>query len=142
VPDREVEAVAVELLHARVGHDAHVDAGTAAGEAGEPRDKPQRGERGRSGDRKPFLSRLRAQPVGGGAHGGQDLRRRGIERLPRLRERERPVAALEQLHPELLLQLLDLAAHRRLGEEQFLARLGEGQVARGGLESDQQVQRR
>jgi hypothetical protein len=59
-----------------------------------------------------------------------------------LGERERAVAALEQRHAELVLELLDLAAHRRLGEVELLARLGERQVARRGLEAHQQVERR
>jgi hypothetical protein len=49
------------------------------------------------------------------------------------------VAALEQLHAELLLELLDLAAHRRLREEELLARLGERQVPRRRLEPHEQV---
>ena len=39
---REVESVALEVLHARVGGDAHVDAGMVAREAGEARDEPER----------------------------------------------------------------------------------------------------
>jgi hypothetical protein len=91
---------------------------------------------------KPARPGLRAQPVGRAAHGGERLRRRGVELVPGLGQRERAVAALEERHPELVLELLDLAAHRRLGEIELLARLGEGQVARRRLEADQQVQGR
>ena len=83
---------------------------------------------------------LRAQPLGGAAHGGEHLRRGGIELLARLGQRERAVAALEQHHAELVLELLDLAADRRLREVELLARLGERQVARRRLEADQQVE--
>jgi len=51
------------------------------------------------------------------------------------------VAALEQRQPHELLQRLDLAAHRRLREEELGTRARKGQVARGGLEAAQQVQR-
>ena len=42
--------------------------------------------------------------------------------LARLGERERLVAALEERHAEELLERLDLAAHRRLREEELGAR--------------------
>ena len=67
----------------------------------------------------------------------QDLERDGLDLAIR-----HGAAALEKGHAELLLELLDLAAHRRLGEVELLARLGERQVARRRLEADQQVQRR
>ncbi|MNC94863.1 hypothetical protein D3C83_118350 [compost metagenome] len=50
--------------------------------------------------------------------------------------------ALEERHAELLLQVLDLPAHRRLREVELLARPGEGQVPRRRLEPHQQVERR
>jgi hypothetical protein len=49
------------------------------------------------------------------------------------------MAPLKKLHPELVLELLHLPAHRRLRQEQFLARLGEGEVACGRLESHQEI---
>ena len=52
------------------------------------------------------------------------------------------MASLEKRHAELVLELLDLPAHRRLGEVELVARLGERQVARRGLEADEQVERR
>ena len=50
--------------------------------------------------------------------------------------------AMEQGNAELLFEFLHLSAHRRLGEEELGARLGEGQVARSGLEALQQVEAR
>ena len=138
--DGEVEAVAVEILDARVGHDAHVDPRVAASETGKTRNEPQGRERVRGGDREAFFPRLGAQSVRGGAHGGEDLRRGRVEGPARVGERERAMAPLEELHAELVLQLLDLPAHRRLGQEELLARLGEGQVARRRLEPHEQIQ--
>ena len=49
------------------------------------------------------------------------------------------MAPMEELDAELVFELLHLAAHRRLREEQFLTGLGEGQVARRGLESHEEI---
>src|SRR5215831_12766417 len=57
-------------------------------------------------------------------------------------KQQRPGAAVEELRPELLLERLHLPADRRLGEEELLARLGEGQMPRGGLEPLEEVERR
>ena len=73
-------------------------------------------------DERPPPAGLRAQPLGGRAHGGEHLRGGGVELLAGLGQRERAVAALEQRHAELVLELLDLAADRRLREVQLLAR--------------------
>ena len=140
VAQREVEAVALEVLDFGVRSDAHVDAGVLAREAREARDQPERGEGMRGGHGERLLARLRAQPVGCSAHRREGLRRRGVELVPRLGQRKRAMPPLEQRHAELVLELLDLAAHRRLREVELLARLGEGEVARGRFEPDQEVE--
>src|SRR3954468_7119224 len=50
------------------------------------------------------------------------------------------MAAHEERNAQLVLELLDLPADRRLGQEQLLPCLGEGQMARRGLEADQQIE--
>ena len=62
------------------------------------------------------------------------------ELLPGLGEGKRAVPPLEERHPELVLEVLDLPAHRRLGEEKFLPRLGEGEVPGGRLEALEQIE--
>jgi hypothetical protein len=96
----------------------------------------------RGGHGQRFPAGLRAQPVGRRAHGRKRLCRGGVELVAGLRQRERAVPPLEERHAELVLELLDLAADRRLREVELLAGLGERQVARRRLEADQQVQRR
>jgi hypothetical protein len=113
-----------------------------AREPRQARNEPQRGERVGGGHRQRLLARVRAQPVGRAAHGGERLRRGGVELVPRLGQRERAVPPLEEPHAELVLELLDLARDRRLREVELLARLGERQVARRRFESHQQVQGR
>src|SRR5712692_10107523 len=143
VAQSHVEAVALEILDARLCGDAHVDPGMRAREAREPRYQPQRGERMRRRDRQRLAAAgLRAQALSRGAHGSEHLRRGGVELLARHGERERAVPALEERRAELILELFDLAAHRRLREIELLARLGERQVARRRLEAYEQVERR
>ena len=50
------------------------------------------------------------------------------------RERDAPLRAVEEARVEVLLELLDLEGDRRLGHEQRLGGLGEGQVLRDGVE--------
>ena len=52
------------------------------------------------------------------------------------------VAAAEQRPAEIRLERLDLMADRRRGHVELFGRLGEAQVARGGLEGAQRVERR
>jgi len=112
------------------------------GKAGEARYQPERSERSRGGHRKWPAPATRLEPAGGRAHGGHYLRGGGIELLAGVGQREGAMAAVKQGDAELVFQLLDLPAHRGLGEEQLLARLGERQVPGGGLEALQQVQAR
>ena len=54
--------------------------------------------------------------------------------LARGRERDAPLRAVEEARAQVLFELLDLEGDRRLGHEQRLGRLGEGQVLRDGME--------
>src|SRR5439155_6068211 len=56
--------------------------------------------------------------------------------------RERLVAALEKRHADELLERLDLAAHRRLREEELGRGAREAEVPRGGLEPAQEIEGR
>jgi hypothetical protein len=51
------------------------------------------------------------------------------------------VHALEERLPDLLLERLDLAADRRLRDEQLARCAGEAQVARGGAEAPEEIER-
>ena len=52
------------------------------------------------------------------------------------------MVALEQGHAQGVFERLDLAADRRLRDEELLRRLREAQQAGGGLEAADQVERR
>ncbi|MCY1547882.1 hypothetical protein D9M68_839620 [compost metagenome] len=56
---------------------------------------------------------------------GQQLQRVGVEVAPGVGQLERARVALEQLHAQVILQLLDLARQRGLGDMQPLGRAGE-----------------
>jgi hypothetical protein len=80
-------------------------------------------------------------PLRPGVEQRERLVRDAVQLLAGARELERPAAALEQRLADLLLERLDLAADRRLRDEQLLRRAGEAQVARRGAETAQQVER-
>ena len=71
----------------------------------------------------------------------QQLAGRPLQDAALLGQHQRPMPALEQGDAQVLLQRPDLPADRRLGDEQLLGRLGEGEVARRRLEALDQVQR-
>ena len=109
-------------------------------ETGEPRHQPQRGE----GQRRRHAHDRR----GLHAHGGgrlaqlvQCLRNFAVVAVAGFGQHQRARAPLEELDAELLLELLDLAADRRLREEEFRGCRSKRQQAGGGLESAQQVER-
>ena len=54
--------------------------------------------------------------------------------LPRRREQDASLRAVEEPHVQVLLELLDLESDCRLGHEQRLGSLGEGKVLRYRME--------
>ena len=67
------------------------------------------------------------------------LRQAGARRVGELHAAP---GAAEQFHAEVFLEAFDLVAHRRLRDVQLDRRFLERQVARGGLEYPQRIQRR
>ena len=141
IADGDVHLLALEIDQVRGGRDAHLDARIGVLERGHPRHQPLGGQRGRGADGQPPVVIGAAQSRGGavqvlerGADGRQI-----VLRLPR--QFQRAVAADEQGDAELLLQPADLMADRGLGDVQFGGRAREAQVASGGLERAQAVER-
>ncbi len=58
----------------------------------------------------------------------------GRNRCPRIGKHHPLADALEQEHAQLAFEILDLPAHRALGQVQLCARLGEAAVARRAFE--------
>jgi hypothetical protein len=142
VTHRDVDALALQVEHAVVGGDAHIDLGAGAAELAQARDQPQRAERHGGGQRDPLPVGARREAV----DRVLDLAQRGVHRsiqaVAFVGEDEAAALAHEQPHPQTLFQRLDLAAHRGLREVQLVGGAGEIQVPRGRLEALQQVQRR
>jgi hypothetical protein len=138
--DGKVHVAAIEIDDGEAGRDAHVDLGMRRGEAGQPRDQPERGEARRAGDGH--------LPRGGGAPHA----RRGIAQALQavvdgalhhaagFGEHDGPVLPFEQCHAQRGFQLLHLPAHRRLRQRELGARGREAQVAGRCLERVEQVQ--
>src|SRR5690606_14843611 len=121
VADREIDALAAQVDEPRVGRDAQVDVGVARLEVAHARKQPQAGEADgrRDGDGP---SAARDADV---AHHLLELAHRSLgdleESLTLWRERKGAMAAHEKLHAEHVLERVDLAADRRLREEEILA---------------------
>ena len=118
-----------------------LDLRLALRELGEPRHEPARGEHRRRGDHElRFLAALADR-----LHRGRErveafaqLRQAGARRVGELHAARR---AAEELHAEVLLEAFHLVAHRRLRDVQLGRRFLERQVARGGFEYPQRIQR-
>ena len=143
VAHREIDARALEVVDHLVGRrDAHVDVRVVAREAREVRDQPQRREPRRRRDDDGVQCPRAAHAARAFVQFLERVLRRSIEQLPAFGQQQRARAPLEQLHLEVLLELLNLPADGRLGQEQLGGRLREGQVAGRGLERQQRVERR
>src|SRR5690606_32835497 len=103
--------------------------------------QPQRGE----ADRGAHRHRPRAPVRGEVGHRLLQLAQRGIgaaeQALALGRERDRAIAAGEQRQAQLLLQRVDLPAHRRLGQEQVARGQSNAHPPPDGDEAAEQVQR-
>jgi hypothetical protein len=84
-----------------------------------------------------WVSLAMAERPAGAVDRRQRLGRRLLEGAALLGQHERAVHAAKQLHPEPVLQGLDLPANRRLGQRDLVAGPGEAQVAARGLEGHQ-----
>src|SRR5690242_2397692 len=104
-------------------------------EALQARDQPQRGKAGRGGDRELARAVGGAQLVGRRLQPLQHVGRNALERLAAFGQSERARAPLEQPDAEMVLERLDLPAHRRLGDEKLLRRLREAERPGSRLEA-------
>ena len=142
VADADVDLVAVEIDQPDRGGDPGVDVGLGLAKTLDPGHQPLGGEGGGGRDRDQAAGLQVPDP---GDPGGQVVEavaqvRQG--RLAGLGQPDRPLAALEQGHAQIVLQALDLMADGGGGHVQLLRRLGEAEMAGGGLEGAQGVERR
>ena len=128
------------MLHR--GVDPNVDSGLHLHEVGEARYEPQRREARRGRQRQYFAALRRADAHHRLAQPGERIAHGIGKATPVVGEIERAVPAMEQRHAEVILERLDLTADRGLREEALGGGLGERKMPRGGVEGEQQIERR
>ena len=107
----------------------------------EPRYEPEP-RKGHGGRDRQHSGGARAKPAGDVAQQTQHFARGLVKGLTFLGEPQLAMVTAKQGHAELIFQRLDLAADRRLRDEELGRRLGEAQIAGGGLEALQKIERR
>ena len=142
VADRAVDAVVGEGHEVHRGGDAHVDVRMQRLEALQPRHQPLRREGRRHGNGKHpgVVQRLETRERFVDLREGLAQARQ--QRLALVGQQQVPVGAPEQHVAQMVLQQLDLLADRGGGHEQLLGGAREAQMARGGDEGAQRVERR
>ena len=142
IAQHEVEVGLVEVDEAVDGRHANVQVGVVALEGLHLRQQPERRERRERRqlhDPAPAgladLPHAGIQPVDPRRHDAQ-------QRAAAARELDVPGAAREERRAELVLEPLDLPAHRRLREVQLIGRLAEAEAPRHGLEGPQAAERK
>ncbi len=126
---------------AQPGGYAHVHLGLRFQETMQARHQPARGERRRRAHHQHAPALVRAQPLHRLHQVVEPLAQLGQAGLRHVGQFQRAVVPQEQLHPEMLLQRLDLVAHRRGRDVQLECGFFHTQQARGGLESLQGIER-
>ena len=114
----------------------------SAREPREVRYQPQRREPGRRRDDDGVDRCRAAQSTRAVVQLLERILRSSIEQLTVLGQQQSARAALEQLDPEVLLELLNLPANGRLRQMELGRRLRERQVAGRRLECQQRIERR
>ncbi len=141
VAHRDVDPLAGQIHQTHGGVQAHVVAGVRLAETVEPGHQPFGAEGGRHADRERPALVARAQRVHGRGEALEALAKTRQTGLSRIGESQRAVGALEQRQPQVGLQALDLMADRRGRHVQLLGGARDAQVAGGGLEGAERVQR-
>ncbi len=138
--DRQVVVVAGEVRRPRIGRHADVDLRVGLDETVQPWDQPLGSEGGRDVHAQ-HGSQFRAELPGGVGQEVERLLHRRQVGPPGGGQRQRLGFPQEQGNAKVLLQCLDLVAHRRRRDEHLLGRPRETRVAGGDLEGPQGVQR-
>lgn len=140
--DAEVDAFGAQIEYLVVRGDAQVDPGQPRLQSPEPRQQPQRGDADAGGDRH-GLTLARG---GERRDGVLQTVQRGIgdaeQSLAFRRERDLPVAALQQRDAEMPFERMDLTADRRLRDAQVLRGERDAHAAADGDETADEIERR
>ena len=140
-PDCDVDAAGAEIGRGMGRGKPHLDPGVGGVEGIEPRDQPAHHEGGEAGDHERPLPGPRSDL---GRRCLQDLQGLAYVRQERCAgggELDAPVEAAEQRRAEMVLQRLDLAADRTMGQVQLLRGRTDAQALGGELERGQGLER-
>lgn len=138
--DGNVDLRAQHVHGAVAGHQADVDFRVGFVEAVQARHQPVGGEGEVGGHLQHLVLGPRAHRLQAEVDGAQAVLHMNEEQAPAVSQFDAAVDAVEQPRRQLLLQALDLLAHRRLGGAQLHRCGGEAQVARRRFEYAQQVE--
>ncbi len=141
VAQRQVELRIVEVGEAVLGEDADVDVGVQALERLDPWQQPERAERGEGRDADAAPAARAADLLDAGIETRQQRLDRSQQQLPVGGELDPARAAREERRAELVLEALDLAADRRLGDVQLVGGGAEAERPGDRLEGSQGAQR-
>lgn len=142
VANADVHILTLEVHQAVRGVDPHLDLGVQGLKAIQARHQPLGGESRHNADDECRVRIVHPKELGGLGQPLESLPERNQARLPGLGDDHRARQAAEELHTEVVLEGAHLLADGRGGHVQFLGRLREAQVTRGGLEGPQGVQGR
>ena len=144
VTNTHVEGLEIEVDHVTARGKAKVDVGVLFEETSEPRHEPSGRERGddADGDERALAMQRRAQLGVGFAQPMKNAMELGGPGLPLRRQEKAPRGAAKERDTELTFQRFDLMANGGLRDAELGRGAGEAQMARGGLEREQRVERR
>ena len=129
VADRDVE-IALGHVDDRVGRgDPHIDLGPLLVEPVQPQDQPFGGQGGRCGHGQSPGVVVRPQSPDRRLDAGKGLGKPGQQHSSRGGELDRPVHAVKQPDPEILLQGMDLMADRGRRDMELVGGLAEAHMA-------------
>ena len=136
--DGQVDGRGLQILQLIIHRQAQLHIGTAAAEAGQPRQQPAAGERGKQGHGDHPLLILATQLAPPLIQLRKALTQVGAQPFSPRRRLELPRGALKQ-QPQLALQLLDVLTDRRLGDEELLRRPAERAGPQHSLQNRQRL---
>lgn len=142
IADAEVDAFGAQIEYLVVRGDAQVDRGQARLQPPEPRQQPQRGDADAGGDRDGLAFARGGERRDGVLQAVQRRIRDAEQSLAFRRERDLPVAALQQRDAEMRLERVDLAADRRLRDAQVLRGERDAHAAADRDETADEIERR
>ena len=137
----QIQIIAGKVHRAVGGHQTQIDLGVRQLKAKQPGDQPAHGEGAGAGHHQPAF--LRPENLGHAVFNQIEGRRENRQQArPGLGQIQAIAPPLGQGDAQTFFQLLDLAAHRPVGDAEFFRRLGDLPMTGGGLKGAQGIEGR